>query len=232
MACVSPPTPADELTAEEQAALSRSDATANPSAGEAAALAVAAARESIDQEALLQDTTDDTASETEPVESPDALTAAAKRSPWKEPKWCIDEGVDSTWYMQRMRSCGVWRGKVHAKDVRTGRVVGNIKFLFIGYSSTARDSKTWAAQVKLVEVSRSGKAVSGTKAYGSLERPPGKSCDEYPFASTWQGAKYSGGPFSRRMVNDKQNKGAGRALKGFYAYSRVLEGDRYLVWIR
>lgn len=382
VACVSPPAPTEELTAEEQAALSRSDATANPSAGEAAALAAAAARESVDREALLQDTTDDTASETEPVDSPDALAAAAKRSPWKEPKWCIDEGVDSTWYMQRMRSCGIWRGKVYAKDVRTGRVVGNIKFLFIGYSFTARDSKTWAAQVKFVEVSRSGKAVSGTKAYGSascvgkckvtdkdfpaqtissraepfgqffmkstidtkaskqrgtgrsiatmrfrnsewlapseplklstlevrcdnalpgapkqvgcvnlravpvisysttgpwpqiakhikdaqadgkpgkygttdyltrltnkkkidknrgkacpssLERPPGKSCDEYPFASTWQGAKYSGGPFSRRMVNDKQNKGAGRALKGFYAYSRVLEGDRYLVWIR
>lgn len=72
----------------------------------------------------------------------------------------------------------------------------------------------------------------GKACPSSLERPPGQSCDEYPFASTWQGAKYSGGPFSRRMVNDKQNKGAGRALKGFYTYSRVLEGDRYLAWIR
>lgn len=382
VACVSPPASADELTAEEQAALSRSDATANPSATEAAALALAAAREAAGQEALLQETTDGAASETETVEGPDALAAAAKRSPWKEPKWCIDEGVDSTWYMQRMRSCGVWRGKVNAKDVRTGRVVGTIKFLLIGYSFTARDAKTWASQVKLVEVSRSGKAVSGTKAYGSascvgkckvtdkdfpaqtissraepfgqffmkttidtkaskqrgtgrsvatirfrnsdwltpseamklstvevrcdnalpgapkqvgcvnlravpvisysltgpwpeiakhikdaqadgkpgkyrttdyltrltdkkkitqnrdkscpssLERPPGKSCDEYPFASTWQGAKFSGGPFSRRMVKAKQNTDAGRALKGFYTYSRVLEGDRFLVWIR
>jgi hypothetical protein len=66
----------------------------------------------------------------------------------------------------------------------------------------------------------------------SLERPPGKSCDEYPFASTWQGAKYNGGPFSRRMVNAQQNKNAGDALKGFYTYARVLEGDRFLVWIR
>ncbi|MFU0236950.1 NucA/NucB deoxyribonuclease domain-containing protein [Streptomyces scabiei] len=72
----------------------------------------------------------------------------------------------------------------------------------------------------------------GKACPSSLERPPGRSCDEYPFASTWQGAKYSGGPLSRRMVNDKQDKGSGRALKGFYAYSRVLEGERYLVWIR
>jgi hypothetical protein len=34
------------------------------------------------------------------------------------------------------------------------------------------------------------------------------------------------------MLNDNQNKAAGRALKGFYTYSRVLEGDRFLVWIR
>jgi hypothetical protein len=66
----------------------------------------------------------------------------------------------------------------------------------------------------------------------SLQRPPGKSCDEYPFASTWQGAKHSGGDFSRRMVNARQNTDAGQALKGFYTYSRVLEGDRFLVWIR
>ncbi|MFG2129319.1 NucA/NucB deoxyribonuclease domain-containing protein [Streptomyces sp. NPDC048751] len=66
----------------------------------------------------------------------------------------------------------------------------------------------------------------------SLPRPAGKSCDEYPFASTWQGAKYGGGRFSRRMVNARQNTNAGKALKGLYTYSRVLEGDRFVVWIR
>lgn len=34
------------------------------------------------------------------------------------------------------------------------------------------------------------------------------------------------------MVNAKQNTDAGKALKGFCTYSRVLEGDRILVWIR
>ncbi|MFF5522509.1 hypothetical protein [Streptomyces coeruleorubidus] len=38
--------------------------------------------------------------------------------------------------------------------------------------------------------------------------------------------------FSRRMVNARQNTDTGKALKGFSTYSRVLEGDRFLVWIR
>ncbi|MEV8554638.1 NucA/NucB deoxyribonuclease domain-containing protein [Streptomyces glaucescens] len=65
-----------------------------------------------------------------------------------------------------------------------------------------------------------------------MQRPPGKSCDEHAFASTWQGAKYGSGKFSRRMIDAGQNTNAGKALKGFYAYTRVLEGDRCLVWIR
>ncbi|MFJ6661248.1 hypothetical protein ACIQNG_33615 [Streptomyces sp. NPDC091377] len=38
----------------------------------------------------------------------------------------------------------------------------------------------------------------------SLPRPPGRSCDEYPMASTWQGG--STGNFSRRMINRWQNE--------------------------
>lgn len=34
------------------------------------------------------------------------------------------------------------------------------------------------------------------------------------------------------MVNAGQNTDAGMALKGFYTYSRVLEEDRFLAWIR
>jgi hypothetical protein len=34
------------------------------------------------------------------------------------------------------------------------------------------------------------------------------------------------------MVNAKQNTDAGKALKGFYTYSRVLEGERFRVRIR
>ncbi|WP_333776967.1 telomere-protecting terminal protein Tpg [Streptomyces sp. IBSBF 3136] len=66
----------------------------------------------------------------------------------------------------------------------------------------------------------------------SRHRPQGKSCDEYPFASTWQGASTSGGHFSRRMINATQNRGGGIALNNFYTYNRIIEKDRFLVWIK
>ncbi|GGS54947.1 hypothetical protein GCM10010270_26640 [Streptomyces violaceus] len=48
----------------------------------------------------------------------------------------------------------------------------------------------------------------------TLPRPPGKSCDEYPVASTWQRATYGSGEFSRRMITAKQDADAGKALTG------------------
>jgi hypothetical protein len=66
----------------------------------------------------------------------------------------------------------------------------------------------------------------------SLPRPEGKSCDEYPFATTWQGAATSGGNFSRRMINAQQNSQGGNALNNFYTYNRIIEKDRFLMWIK
>jgi hypothetical protein len=65
----------------------------------------------------------------------------------------------------------------------------------------------------------------------SLPRPLLASCDEYPFASTWQGAA-TGGSYSQRMIDAKQNSGGGRALSLFYLYNRIIEKDRFLVWIK
>ncbi len=66
----------------------------------------------------------------------------------------------------------------------------------------------------------------------SRHRPAGKQCDEYPFASTWQGASTSGGKFNWRMINAKQNEEGGKALGRFYLYNRILEKDKFLVWIK
>ncbi|MGW7405929.1 NucA/NucB deoxyribonuclease domain-containing protein [Streptomyces sp. NPDC054833] len=66
----------------------------------------------------------------------------------------------------------------------------------------------------------------------SRHRPPGKQCDEYPFASTWQGASTGGGHFSWRMINAGQNEEGGKALGRFYLYNRILEKDKFLVWIK
>jgi hypothetical protein len=380
--CASFLEPAVELNADEEAALSQIEAPADTSAAESAVLAGAPDAGQAESQATTQDAQDDTDLSPAPADESDAAAAAARPKPWKEPKWCIDAGVDSTWYIERLRGCGIWRSGVDAIDVRTGRKVGGISYLVVGYSFSARDSKTWAYQVRLLETKRWGRGVNGTKASGSasctgkckvtnksfpaqtisksaepygqffmdttintgaskqrgtgrsiaswtfsnpqwagpsqptklatvdvrcdnalpgaprqvgcvnlqavpvisysltgpwpevakhikdaqatglpgkygttnfltrltdrrkidqnrekacpssLVRPPGKSCDEYPFASTWQGAKHSGGEFSRRMINARQNTDAGKALKGFYTYSRVLEGDRFLVWIR
>ena len=66
----------------------------------------------------------------------------------------------------------------------------------------------------------------------SRHRPPGKQCDEYPFASTWQGARTGGGHFNWRMINGTQNEEGGKALGRFYLYNRILDKDRFLVWIK
>ncbi|MFG2116632.1 NucA/NucB deoxyribonuclease domain-containing protein [Streptomyces sp. NPDC048718] len=64
----------------------------------------------------------------------------------------------------------------------------------------------------------------------SLPRPAGKSCDEYAFASTYQGGSLLG-KYSRRMVNATQNTDAGRALNTFYTVNRILNKDPFQVAI-
>ncbi|WP_086564750.1 hypothetical protein [Streptomyces africanus] len=75
--------------------------------------------------------------------------------------------MDSTWYIERLCGCGIWRSGADVEDVRTGRKIGGIKYIVIGYSFSARDSKTWAYQVRLLETKRWGRGVAGTQASGS-----------------------------------------------------------------
>lgn len=84
----------------------------------------------------------------------------------------------------------------------------------------------------------------------SVTRPDGLSCDEYPFASTYQGAAMTpGGPrtfpycaiilfepqstgpegYSICMIVDRQNSGGGAVLGGMYRSNRVLDGDPFRV---
>ncbi|MER5968554.1 hypothetical protein ABT112_02200 [Streptomyces sp. NPDC002055] len=53
-----------------------------------------------------------------------------------------------------------------------------------------------------------------------------------PFASTCQGAATGDGRFSRRMIDKTQNSRGGTALVNFYIYSRILNKDKFLVWIK
>ncbi|WP_407674397.1 NucA/NucB deoxyribonuclease domain-containing protein [Nonomuraea glycinis] len=54
-------------------------------------------------------------------------------------------------------------------------------------------------------------------------------CDEYPFATTKQGAASANGHYSLRAVNAKQNRAQGDALGAFYAHYRV--GSNNPFWV-
>lgn len=83
-------------------------------------------------------------------------------------------------------------------------------------------------------------------------RPAGKTCDEYPFASSYQGAYTGGGTprtfpycsiklgsagstgssgYSICMIDSSQNSGAGSVLGRFYNANRVISRDPFRVWI-
>lgn len=92
-----------------------------------------------------------------------------------------------------------------------------------------------------------------TSCPASLPRPTGKSCDEYPFASTYEGAALSGGGprtqswcqvtlsgppstgaagYSVCMIDATQNSAAGSLLNSvLYAPFRVIDADAFYVEI-
>jgi hypothetical protein len=53
-------------------------------------------------------------------------------------------------------------------------------------------------------------------------------CDEFPFASTYQGGA-SGGPVSGRLINAKQNREGGTQLRNWYDWDRILDKDEFWV---
>lgn len=57
-------------------------------------------------------------------------------------------------------------------------------------------------------------------------------CDEYPFASTLEGASNAGANFSVREIPADQNKAGGNALNAWYNTFRILDGDRFYVVVR
>ncbi len=99
-------------------------------------------------------------------------------------------------------------------------------------------------------ISNANRSVACPSA-GWLPRPTGKSCDEYPFASTYQGASRSGGNartfsgcsvklikpastgakgFSICMINAAENTKAGSVLNStLFVPKRVLDGDKFYV---
>lgn len=63
------------------------------------------------------------------------------------------------------------------------------------------------------------------------KKPAGKDCDEYPFASTNQGAAKAKGRFSVRYITSGDNRTSGRRLGAWYKADRILDGERFTVKI-
>ncbi|WP_460716980.1 NucA/NucB deoxyribonuclease domain-containing protein, partial [Microbispora hainanensis] len=64
-----------------------------------------------------------------------------------------------------------------------------------------------------------------------LPKGMGNQCDEYPFASTMQGASFAQGNYSVKALNGVQNRKQGDALLKFYGDYRVGEGNKFWVLI-
>ncbi|WP_327416408.1 NucA/NucB deoxyribonuclease domain-containing protein [Streptomyces sp. NBC_01233] len=56
-------------------------------------------------------------------------------------------------------------------------------------------------------------------------------CDEYPFASTKEGAAAPGKRFSARLIDGGDNETGGRRLNEMYTLNRILNGDAFYVKI-
>ncbi|MGW1194618.1 NucA/NucB deoxyribonuclease domain-containing protein [Streptomyces sp. NPDC002536] len=64
-----------------------------------------------------------------------------------------------------------------------------------------------------------------------LPHKAGEECDEYPFASSWEGAGKGDGNFSVKYVDGTQNGNAGTDLNNWYIADRILHKDAFYVVI-
>ncbi|MCC2275969.1 hypothetical protein LKL35_11145 [Streptomyces sp. ET3-23] len=73
------------------------------------------------------------------------------------------------------------------------------------------------------------KANRDTACPKSMPRPPGQNCDEYPFASSLQGASNNPTDFSYRMISASQNCQEGSIRKSWYNANRLFEEEKFWV---
>ena len=83
---------------------------------------------------------------------------------------------------------------------------------------------SWAT---LTRVSPAQAGKNRAVACKGFKPPPGKSCDEFPYASTSQG----GAGAARTAVNKKENSSQGGNLVGFYNANRLFYGEKFHIKI-
>jgi len=65
-------------------------------------------------------------------------------------------------------------------------------------------------------------------ACGSVTVPPGSNCDEFPMASTYEGAAFNS-DYSVAIVPSSANSSQGGILGNFYSSNRVIDNDLFMV---
>ncbi|MFD7629323.1 ricin-type beta-trefoil lectin domain protein [Streptomyces sp. NPDC059851] len=79
-------------------------------------------------------------------------------------------------------------------------------------------------------VSKRNESAKDKACRNMVKGDPTYQCDEFPFASTMEGAG-SGHNFSVRYVPQKANGSAGGKLAAWYARDRILHGDQFQVFV-
>ncbi|WP_433253916.1 NucA/NucB deoxyribonuclease domain-containing protein [Streptosporangium sp. CA-135522] len=68
----------------------------------------------------------------------------------------------------------------------------------------------------------------------AVTKQPGMECDEFPFASTEQGAAFAKPRhnFSVQMLSKAQNQGYGAVLTAWYSNNRILRTDKFYMRLK
>jgi hypothetical protein len=85
---------------------------------------------------------------------------------------------------------------------------------------------------KAANLSNKNAACASWQAANPTVSTAGEDCDEFPFASVWEGAGLDNKNFSVRYVDSTQNQSAGGTLAGWYNSERILQRDPFYVEIQ
>ena len=98
--------------------------------------------------------------------TPESIVEAEAASP--EPDYCIEAGVQNTYYVTRFDSCGIFSATYTITRTTNGvtTTTGTMRFLIYNYLYAGGDVTTWANQIRVsptvITGTAAGTAISGT----------------------------------------------------------------------
>jgi hypothetical protein len=148
-------------------------------------------------------------------------------------KGCVFPGAAAVWNPDKLPA--TQHARQHIADVFASASTSNIPGRFEMAEGSRSQAKTGGQNDPLTRTDADGIKLNRDAIRSSCAsiQPPGPNydCDEYPFASSEEGA--NGKPpsqFSVRKIPHWDNRKAGAQLGGMYAKERVLEGDKF--WVK